>query len=833
MNKTQAVLVSAVCLGAPPTAAFGQLEEILVTAQRRVESLQDVPISVTAVTGDAILEGGFSDVEDLARFVPNLWMQDTFTGQVLAIRGIGTTAGNEAFESAVAIFHDDVYYGRDNLGQNASFDLERVEILRGPQPIYFGQSATAGALNVTSRTPGDSWEGNLQLAYGDDEELNFEAGVGGPLSDTFGIRFSGRYYDLGTNHYFNPLIGQDQAVKENAAFRTVALWEPSERVRARFKYEYQDIWQLGTAGEWVRCDLNPATSLANPGISPGFNALCALDIAAGVADITRLDGALGSQGHVDIYDRVAQLNAGLTPGSPGYWGDGTRNLRSGAPLVPGGGGYIRPNLDEVYEFTQDEERQFDSNVLSARIDFDIGENLTLTSTTSYVDYDKQDWLDPDASSLAVFTDLRIETFEQKSQELRLQSGADQFFSWMAGLYWQEHDLDSTLNIYAGSLLGARPNVQPNSAAASYGVRLLENSEWQALFFAGTFNVSDRFRFNVGGRYQDVAKSATQLGSDAYLSTTATAFGPRTVFATATPSIEFDEFLPEVGAQWNASDDFMLYVKYSEAFKMGGFVVAPPIGGSIDSSVYLPEEAEGSEIGFKSTLLDGNLQFNLAYYDADYTNLQVSVFVAEGAGLFVTTNAAAAETKGFEWDGRWALGDSFFLGFTGSKAEATYTDYAGAECNSLQDKIWTIVDNTPATPGLCRQDLSGVRISNHPEWTFGLQPEYTFALGENFVGTLSANLFFSDGYELAPTSQGDPISFIDDWHRLDARFAVGPEDGDWQIALYARDLTDERVPYNAGARNFQSRSRLIDYDAGAYTADRGRRVGIQFNYLFGQ
>jgi hypothetical protein len=107
------------------------------------------------------------------------------------------------------------------------------------------------------------------------------------------------------------------------------------------------------------------------------------------------------------------------------------------------------------------------------------------------------------------------------------------------------------------------------------------------------------------------------------------------------------------------------------------------------------------------------------------------------------------------------------------------------------------------------------------------------MGETFVGTFSANLVFSDGYELAATSQQDPIGFIDSWHRLDARFAVAPRDGDWQIALYARDLTDERIAYGAGVNNFQSRSLLIAHDAGSYTADRGRRVGVQFNYFFGQ
>jgi outer membrane receptor protein involved in Fe transport len=252
--------VSGLLAGLAAAPAIAQLEEIVVTAQRREQSLQDVPISVTAVTGDAILRGGFSDMEDLSTFIPNLHMQDTFTGQVLAIRGIGTTAGNEAFESAVAIFHDDIYYGRDNLGQNSFFDLERVEVLRGPQPLFFGQSATAGALNVTSRAPGDSLEGNAQIAYGDDEELNFEFGIGGPITDNFGLRFATRYYELGDSGYFNPLTGREQAVKETKSARLVGIWDPADSVRVRHTYEYQDVWQEGVGGEFARCDLAPQTS---------------------------------------------------------------------------------------------------------------------------------------------------------------------------------------------------------------------------------------------------------------------------------------------------------------------------------------------------------------------------------------------------------------------------------------------------------------------------------------------------------------------------------------------------------------------------------------------
>ena len=188
-----------------------------MTAQRREQSLQDVPISVTAVTGEAIEEGGFSDVEDMSIFVPNLFMRDAFTGQSIIVRGIGTSTGNEAFEQAVASFSDGVYYGRDNLGQNAVFDLERVEVVRGPQPTFAGQSATAGAINVITRKPGETWDGNAALAYGNDEETSFDFAAGGPIADKFGIRFAGRYYDLDDAGYTSIVGNVPQGVKENTA----------------------------------------------------------------------------------------------------------------------------------------------------------------------------------------------------------------------------------------------------------------------------------------------------------------------------------------------------------------------------------------------------------------------------------------------------------------------------------------------------------------------------------------------------------------------------------------------------------------------------------------
>ncbi len=266
-RECKGLLASAIALALlPETRVFAQsqgLEEILVTAQRREQSLQDVPISVTAVTGEAIEEGGFSDVEDMSVFVPNLFMRDAFTGQSIIVRGIGTSTGNEAFEQAVASFSDGVYYGRDNLGQNAVFDLERVEVVRGPQPTFAGQSATAGAINVITRKPGETWDGNAAVAYGNDEETSVDVAIGGPITDKFGIRFAARYYDLDDAGYTSIVGNVPQGVKENTAERLIAVWRPTDNVDITLKYEHQDVWQRGSAGEYTVCETRPQFSRAN------------------------------------------------------------------------------------------------------------------------------------------------------------------------------------------------------------------------------------------------------------------------------------------------------------------------------------------------------------------------------------------------------------------------------------------------------------------------------------------------------------------------------------------------------------------------------------------
>ncbi len=827
--KTGSSLLLATAIAAvlvPQARSLAQgLEEIVVTAQRREQSLQDVPISVTAMTGEAITEGGFSDMEDISAFVPNLTMTDGLTGQTLIVRGIGTSTGNEAFEQAVAQFHDGIYYGRDNLGQGAFFDIARIEVVRGPQPTFAGQSATAGAINVLTRGPERTWNGDVTAAYGNDDEMSVEGAAGGPLSDTFGIRVAGRYYELGDTGYTSIIGNIPQGVKRNTGGRLTALWTPTDNFDFTFKYEYQDVWQRGTGGEYTRCDTRPQFSRGHASITPGIAAPCALDAVVNGSNLNSLDGKRGTGGTLDIRATIDALNAasGAAPGSANYWGHYGPDP-TGAPGRTRGLESVAYGLNTVREFNEPEVREFQADSFLGAFNWGIG-NLTLSSNTSFVQYDKSDWLDPDYSSFAVYTDERIEDFEQKGQEFRLSSASDQTVSWMIGGYWQKHELHSTINVYLPTLLNTGSYAPAGSRAASFGGTLTEDSEWLSGFFAATWNIADTFRMNLGGRYQDVSKEGVLPPTVSFLGATATEFGARQAIPGRNPArgrIDDSDFLPEVGFEFDATDNVMTYARYAKAFKAGGFVMSPPIGGDLPNPfTFEPEYAEGYEVGLKGRFFDNRLEFNSAVYYTEYTNLQVTLFNSS-TSAFVTSNAGKAHTQGLEFDTRWAVTDAFTVGFNGAlAAEAKYDSFPGAQCNSLQGK-----QSSP-----CTQDLSGVDLNYSPEWQFGISPEYAWSLG-NFSLTAGANLKFSDGYTTGAQVTRDPIDEISSYERLDVRFGFAPMEGDWEVSIYGRDVTDQRLKL-FGQGDFPNKSAdRGSYDAGGVTAERGARYGAQVTFGFG-
>jgi len=831
--KSTLSLVVASVIALPLNAQDDEaIEEIIVTAQKREQNLQDVPLSILAISGEDIQAGGYENMEDLATFVPNLFMSDALTGQNLFMRGIGSTVANEAFEQAVAQFHDGVYYGRDNLSQNGFFDLERVEVVRGPQPVFAGQSATAGALSYISRRPGSEPEGNLVASYGNDEEISVEGAYGWALSDTFGVRLSGRYYELGETGYTHVLTGDDLGTKENSSFRVLGVLTPNDGFEATFKYERQNVSQIGVPREYTRCETNPSISVAFVPLAPAISALCALDAAYNGIDLNSLDGVVGSGGAQDVLVAMNALNAasGATFGSPNYWG---------APM-PLFASPVASGLNNVGIFNEEEERNQEVDVFLFAFDWEIGDRgVVMSWQSSSLRYDKHDILDPDMSSFAVFVGERSEDFEQYSHEIRFTSPQDQRFAWMVGAYDQEHDLTTSIQVHLpwtfdipAFLFGAPPNpANAGYSAISYGGPLVENSKWTSVFFSTTWNVSDSFRINVGGRRQSIDKTGIENPMLARLPTGGTAYEPLTASGPPVSGrVDTSDFLPEVGVQWDASDAVMVYAKYSEALKAGGFVKSPPIGGAVANPfTYDNEVAEGFEVGVKGLLFDGRLLLNASYYNTDFTDLQVTILNPDTAA-FETQNAAAAHTKGFEFDGRWAVTDNFSVGFAGSVSEAKYDNYVGPNCNSLETKIGPVgrCQFSAANPTALVFNANGVTLPYAPDWAINVQPEYRLG-GNEFDVSVSANMVWSDGFSIAGVD-GDPLNQADEYMRVDLRLTIVPMEGNWEVALYGRDVTDERRQHT-NAFSFLSRSLAPVYDANGVGRERGARYGVQLRYFF--
>ena len=216
-----------VALFLSPAAQTQVLEEIIVTAQRREQSILEVPISLEAFTSNTLSQQGLRTLADLANFSPSVEIDVNSVDQASTVRGLGTYARNFGVEGAVPIFVDGTHYGRVPMVMGGFMDLERLEVLRGPQPIAFGHNATAGAFNLVTRTPGPEMQGDVSVEYGNFGRVNFAGGVGGPITDTLEIRLAGKW-DKETGFIRDILSGDMYPYQEERGARVTLQWAPAD-----------------------------------------------------------------------------------------------------------------------------------------------------------------------------------------------------------------------------------------------------------------------------------------------------------------------------------------------------------------------------------------------------------------------------------------------------------------------------------------------------------------------------------------------------------------------------------------------------------------------------
>lgn len=743
------------------------LEEIVVTAQKRVQSLQDVPISVNVMTGDKMNEAGINNIENLSAYVPNLIMSETGIGNNIYIRGIGSGI-NPGVEQSSAMFVDGIHYGRGQLYRAPIFDIERVEVLRGPQSILFGKNAISGAISVLTAQPTDEFEGSISALYEPDhEEQEISLVLSGPFSETFAGRLAVRKRDM-AGYIENPTLGDDEPDRDELTIRGTLRWDVTDRFEASLKYERNEFDVTGRQVEIIDdMYMFPGPILTNP-LGVPYSELLVLAFGQ---DSTSLNVS---------QDYVRSSN-----------GDFSNN---------------------------------ESDNVTLTLNYDFANDVTLTAISGYLEYEFAELCDCDFSSAVVLEAPLFEEYDQFSQEIRLTSPGGEKVDWIVGAFFQTNEQSSpdVTSFPSNSIVGPVADILafPGAGALFAGTgatrSFTQETDALAVFGQITWNISDVFRLNLGLRYTDEDKEGArsvilteEFGgapitptSDPLRWGTATALyagllqvqvaGHDLSGSRNDTSTDFS-----VNAQWDATDDTMLYASIASGFKAGGFDTRsnktptassfeiPNVidaGTLIDGTFEFEDETALSyEAGAKMRLAGGAADLNLAVFFTEYDDLQISQF--DGGVGFNVGNAAKADIVGFELDGRWQISEKF--GMFGSVAwlDFEFTEWETGVCYVGEPN--QNPDRTCSRTGATNQyvaDYSG---------TLGL--DFYTPVGSSLELRAALDVNFTDDYFTAQNN--DPLTIQDGYAKVNLRLALGGQDGRWELAVLGRNLTDEEiVPY---------------------------------------
>lgn len=818
-------------------AGVAALEEITVTARKVTESLQDAPLSVVVLTGEAMLESGISRVEELVSYVPNFAMSETGIGTNLYVRGIGSGI-NQGFEQSVGLYIDGIYYGRAQLTRAPFMDMAQAEALRGPQAILLGNNSIAGALNFTTARPTDTFEVRANGLYEPDHgEQEINAVISGPLGDRWGARFAGRYRTM-DGYIENTTLNRDEPDREEKSGRLTLAWT-GDTVDATLKLEKNEFDVKGRQIEIIRAD---------PAITRGSS----------------------------------QTGFSNNTGSSGYWRAGYDYLEfldvffDGPPIDPltfdPDNDYVFDNAalrDDRLNYRRHSNGDYSNNDITAivgTLNWTLGEH-TLTATAGYLTYDYSELCDCDFTGSTMFQLLSEEDYDQSSLELRITSPQDGRYRYIAGAYYQADELNFGDQIFLPvdsgvvRLVGYATTGDPNGAIGSLGGTSAFRNFDQKTYTSSVFgqigtDITERWRASVGVRYSHIEKEAIRILREGDLERNPFNLNDANDFdRLAAGSVLFasifkvsfhqlsgnrteDNTALEFVTDFDLNDDTLLYGSIKTGFKGGGFDVrsnSEPVPGSTGVGTLFPESSLGAvqsnvppgsfefedekavayEAGTKLTLLNGTAELNIALFYTNFEDLQVSIF--DGTLGFNVGNAAEAVSQGVEIDGRWRITNEWSLSGSLGYLDFEFKNFENGQCNQGQ---------TPDSPGgFC--DYSGKTNQYVADWSGSAALSYERPLGD-FVFRSTLDSQFTTSFE---TSQNLDSRVRQNGYALwGLRLAIADPDERWEVALLGRNLTDREVV------TYANDTPLAFSQFGTPTwygfVDRPRSVALQASYRFG-
>lgn len=800
-----AVLLAGAAAGSQ-VYAQGQLEEVVVTAQKRSQSANDVGITINAFSGRQLQDLGVVTAEQIALFTPGLTVNETAaTGVPLyTIRGVGFQDYSTAASSTVGIYFDEIAMPYTVMTRGLVFDTERVEVLKGPQGDLYGRNTTAGQINFISNKPTKEFDAGIIGTAGNFESYELEGYVSGG-SDFVQGRLALKTAQSGE--------GWQKSTTRNDELGEI----DATAVRAIVNFDFSDALRLMLIGHYVTDESENRANSSYDGADEG--------LATFNNPYTPLEN----------YFLPTGSNFGETP--PWYSTDDNEKAdwtNSYTSPITGRTFDLRPQRDnELLGF-------------SARLDWDLSDTMTLTSVTGYNSFEREEANDWDGGFFNDSSNINTTDLDVFSQELRL-SGVSGDFTWIGGLYYSKDEMDEYYHYFMsdsvfgfGSIPWGVGLFAPTPILELDTIYEQETEAW-AVFGHVEWQFTDNWRLTLGARYTDEERDwtgCTYVADDGSLGGFLNAqFGPslgpgdcgtinddpdspdyifavigtpdvNRAFQPYTDSISTERWMGKIGLDYTLTDDVLLYGMISNGFKSGGFNGA----NSNTTQQLQPYEEEvltSYEIGTKATLLDGAMQLNAAAFYYDYEDKQeqdVAVtFVGNISGL---TNVPESEIYGAELDMKWLPTDNL-------------TFNLGVAWLDTEVKEWEAVDpDASAWPETVTRDVSGAELTMAPELQYTALLSYRWPLGDSLMLELAGDVSYTD----STTGGIRREEATDEFTLFNARLGLGSADGDWRALLWVRNATDE------------------DYYPAAYTGGNGpfiraygmpRTYGLTLSYFLGQ
>ncbi len=716
----------------PETGADG-LGMIIVTAQKRSENVQDVPIAITAIGSQFLETRGIDSIDDLGTIAPNVKFERAPASKTIsqiAIRGSVTINPAITWEPAVGLYLDGVYIAK---AQGSIFDiadLERVEILRGPQGTLYGRNALAGAVNLVTKKPSGEAGGMAELTYGSFDEVRLRGVIDLPQMGAFSAKVSGQYR---TRDGLIALTAPDGRGRnrtdsiESGSFMVQLRAEITDNITADYTYDYSKSNQ-----------------------TPPFSQLLAVNRNGDPRDI-------------------------FDPASPSY---------------PFAGAFFP--LDRVADPDRITTASIDAPVYERSRSY--GHALTLTvglgdaelkSITAYRDLAWADGLDLDGSPFPVAFTQRISDYHAFSQELQLTGTAfeDSLAYVLGAFYFDEQAETVNPQTYFGGGVDLDSNYGSNTKA------------W-AIYAQLDYDLTERLKLTLGGRYTRETKDISRffrVNFDPANGITSPLVVANLPYG-AIPDAKFSDFSPAVTLSYAASDTINLYARFAQGFKSGGFngesnVFAAPTADCPSGALelcqpYLPEQVDSYEIGVKSRFLDDRLIVNVAAFRNESKDMQLSVFTATTGAASVIQNAAAARIQGLEIETVLRPVDSVTINASLALLDPEYKRFIDGGIDVSNNRAFPHAPKTTASIG------ADWRVAEGDWGKFNIYADLNYS-SEYFTFPFALTAPTASD-QVAGTSQSQGRTIVNLRATL-AEFAIGG--AETEISVFVRNLTKEDAPSN--------------------------------------